>query len=728
MRHFIDTFLEPALWFAADWSLRWAALLAVVALMLWIARPRRAAVRQLILLAALAAGLLVPFAPRWGDGWQWDQQQEPSPSPPPSVAPSFPGSAWERPDREALPRALPQQSATPREDPRQRQNARQSLASRAFPGGAWEREEREESFGRRQLIVLTLVSCWSFIVLCLLVRRPSGWFVLRRLRRESVEPTGPTADLFAACRAELGMRNKVRLAAHARVRSPVLFGFLRPMILLPSDWPQRAIETQRAGLLHELAHVRRRDHLLAPLLEIVRIAFFFHPLVRWLLARLEYERELLCDEMVIRHGIDPRDYARLLLEFARASGRLAWPAVSLPMSRRRTVKGRIDHLLEEDMERWIRPLPMRWTIVLGCGLLALTLALASYRVWAEEKEKPKNEPLSKEKAATVEDKKKPAEGLRREELRYAGKDFNQWRHDLLTELKGSVRVDGMRAFAAFGANGYAPEATQAILDIVRGYDTTNEDPKDDDGAVVHAAFRAIEKIGAEAVPALTAAVKNGNRNVRRFAIKLLGWLGTDARSALPAILQAMKDDDPETQLRAINAVYSIDLHAKDVVMALRDVLKGKNDTNRLHAIGALQQIGEDARPAIPGLIALLNDKSEQVRGGALSALRATGGGKEVVVPVSRFLRDKNHNMRQQAYGILQDMGADAKEAVPALIAVLKDPAEDIFTELTLNTLRSIGPGAKEAIPILNELLRENNNLPRKGIVDALKAINPDGNR
>lgn len=32
MRQFIDTFLEPALWFAADWSLRWAVLLAIVAL------------------------------------------------------------------------------------------------------------------------------------------------------------------------------------------------------------------------------------------------------------------------------------------------------------------------------------------------------------------------------------------------------------------------------------------------------------------------------------------------------------------------------------------------------------------------------------------------------------------------------------------------------------------------------------------------------------------------
>jgi hypothetical protein len=79
--------LEPALWFAADWSLRWAALLAVVAFILWIFRPRRAAIRQVFLLVALIAGLLVPFAPRWGSGWERHQLPEPESSS------SFPRSA-----------------------------------------------------------------------------------------------------------------------------------------------------------------------------------------------------------------------------------------------------------------------------------------------------------------------------------------------------------------------------------------------------------------------------------------------------------------------------------------------------------------------------------------------------------------------------------------------------------------------------------------------------------
>ncbi|HTU90752.1 MAG TPA: M56 family metallopeptidase [Gemmataceae bacterium] len=499
MRHFIDTFLEPALWFAADWSLRWAVLLSVVALMLWIFRPRRAAIRQLFLLVALIAGLLAPFAPRWGDGWERTREHlEQSSSPSPSAPSSFPSGAWERTSGSSASR------------PTRQPDAKQSFAtvrSQAELGN--EREAPIEPLGSRRLIVLALASCWAVAVMFLLIRRLCGWLFLRRLRRESVEAAGAMADLFAACRLELRVRSAVRLAMHPQVRSPILLGGWRLRIIVPPDWPQRSVDSQRAGLLHELAHVRRRDHLLSPLLEIVRIAFFFHPLVRWLLTRLEHERELLCDEMVVRLGIDRRDYARLLLEFARSSGRLAWPAVSLPMSRRRTVKGRIYHLLEEDMERWIRPLPARWAVVLGAGLLALSLGLASYRAWAEETEKTET-PTKKEKQEPAADK--PAEpSIKRDDLRYGGKDFNQWRRDLLTELKGSIRVDGIRAFAAFGANGYGHEATQAILEIMRGYEMMPSKQSDDDAAVVKAGYHAVAKIGEAALPALARAVEGKNR-------------------------------------------------------------------------------------------------------------------------------------------------------------------------------------------------------------------------
>ncbi|HEY7427846.1 MAG TPA: M56 family metallopeptidase, partial [Gemmataceae bacterium] len=274
MTRFIDGLLEPSLWFVAEWSLRWAVLIGVAALMMLVFRPRRAATRQLMCWVALLGGLLLPILPRWGGGWHLAPKDTAAP---PHVS-SFPSSAWERTSGSSASRP--------------NSNKTRSGASRpAFPSGAWERERTtspppREALDKRRLAVLSLALCWALGVFVLLVRRLAGVWFLGRLRRGAADMQGSAAETFATCRAELGVGGTVYLMTHPRVRSPVLLGSFRPAILVPPDWSQVSLDVQRAALLHELAHVRRRDHWLAPLLETVRVAFFFHPLVRWLLGRL----------------------------------------------------------------------------------------------------------------------------------------------------------------------------------------------------------------------------------------------------------------------------------------------------------------------------------------------------------------------------------------------------------------------------------------------------------
>jgi HEAT repeat protein/beta-lactamase regulating signal transducer with metallopeptidase domain len=718
MSHLIDTILEPALWFAVDWSLRWAALLTVVALLLWIFRPRRAVIRESVLKAALLAGLLIPLSPRWGDGWQWHQLSTPS------LLPSFPRSEWERTPGRSASRPVQEQGATQSVAPVRSYAERGNEVN--LPRREHQSSQTSEILGSRRLLVLSLTSCWSLMVTYQLMRCLGGWFYLRRLRHESVKATGPTADLFVACRAELRTRNPVRLAVHPQVRSPILVGCLRPCVLVPPDWPQRSIESQRAGLLHELAHIRRGDHLLVPLLEIVRIAFFFHPLVRWLFARLEREREWLCDEMVVRLGIDRREYARQLLEFARSSGRLAWSGLSLPMSRRRTVRGRIYHLLEDDMERWIGPLPARWAVALGLGLLAVSLGMASYRVWAEEKEKAA---APEKKIEQQPAPKKPAEpAIKREDLRYADKDFYQWRRELLTELKPSIRADGMKAFAAFGVNGYGQEATQAILEMMLSYDPAIENTTEEEAPVVNAAFKAIQKIGAAGVPTLVPAVKEENRNVRRFAIDALRRLRGDAHPALPKLIQAFKSEDLRTRQLAIQATGFIGQSSKELVAALTEELKAQDASIRYAAVVALGSLDESAQAAIPALLKVLSNENSQMQIYAMQTLRVIGARAKAVPAVSRLLRDEDQNVRHHARRYLQHLKPDeGKEAVPTLIEALKS---DSGTELweAEEILGGMGPAAKDAIPALTQLLQSDDGRTRERALNALKAIRLENKR
>jgi TonB family protein len=109
-----------------------------------------------------------------------------------------------------------------------------------------------------------------------------------------------------------------RIAETDAVATPMTLGVFRPWILLPREHRIWDPELLRAVLLHELAHVRRRDCLVQWLPNIVCAVHWFNPLA-WL-ARSEMlcESERACDDAVIRSGIGGSAFARDLIEIAQS--------------------------------------------------------------------------------------------------------------------------------------------------------------------------------------------------------------------------------------------------------------------------------------------------------------------------------------------------------------------------------------------------------------------------
>ena len=99
---------------------------------------------------------------------------------------------------------------------------------------------------------------------------------------------------------------------------PGVFGIYQPVLLIPEGIATRlSAEQFRAILTHELCHVRRRDNLAAAFHMLIEAAFWFHPLVWWIGARLVEERERACDEEVLRQGGDPVIYASGILNVCK---------------------------------------------------------------------------------------------------------------------------------------------------------------------------------------------------------------------------------------------------------------------------------------------------------------------------------------------------------------------------------------------------------------------------
>ena len=99
---------------------------------------------------------------------------------------------------------------------------------------------------------------------------------------------------------------------------PGLVGIVRPVILLPQGITEDLSDAEMDAILaHEICHVTRRDNLAAASHMLVETLFWFHPLVWWLGARLNAERERACDEGVLGSGKAPQVYAESILKVCR---------------------------------------------------------------------------------------------------------------------------------------------------------------------------------------------------------------------------------------------------------------------------------------------------------------------------------------------------------------------------------------------------------------------------
>ena len=199
---------------------------------------------------------------------------------------------------------------------------------------------------------LAFIALYALGVLIALMRPVLGLWGIRQLSRISVPLTDHSVQtLTADCAAALRLPRLPELR-QAAVPVPMTWGSRRPTILLPQEaenWPQDRL---RAVLLHEMAHIRRQDWLGHRLADVTCALYWFHPLV-WLAARrLRAESEAACDDLVLASGIPAPDYARHLLEIARALPPISsFPQTAIAMSQTSQVESRLKMILDKTRNR-----------------------------------------------------------------------------------------------------------------------------------------------------------------------------------------------------------------------------------------------------------------------------------------------------------------------------------------------------------------------------------------
>lgn len=161
-----------------------------------------------------------------------------------------------------------------------------------------------------------LMGVWAaFSALRLLQLAVSAW-QLRALARRSV----PITVEGVVARVLQTSRRRVLLCVSAEVDRPSAVGFFRARILLPDGLRERLSESELEHIvLHELEHLRRRDDWTNLLQQLALALLPLHPVVLWLDRRLCLERELACDDGVLRATEARKSYAACLTSLAEQS-------------------------------------------------------------------------------------------------------------------------------------------------------------------------------------------------------------------------------------------------------------------------------------------------------------------------------------------------------------------------------------------------------------------------
>jgi beta-lactamase regulating signal transducer with metallopeptidase domain len=196
-----------------------------------------------------------------------------------------------------------------------------------------------------------LVGFYFAILLFRLYRILTAW----RMARQLVMDARPTAlpSEWSAVFEESGRRLGAKLPQlreSGDVRSPVIVGVMKPVLLLPDDFDNHSQNEVQAALYHELAHVRRHDYLSNIVCQLAALPVAWHPLTYGVQQRIRRTREMVCDAIAARAMQSEIGYAKCLLAIAgRTLGQhdLADAAQAIGLFGDNVLEERIMRLMQE---------------------------------------------------------------------------------------------------------------------------------------------------------------------------------------------------------------------------------------------------------------------------------------------------------------------------------------------------------------------------------------------
>jgi HEAT repeat protein/beta-lactamase regulating signal transducer with metallopeptidase domain len=568
------------------------------------------------------------------------------------------------------------------------------------------------------------------------------------------------------CR-RLGIQQLPSVLTSPAVSVPVAVGLQRPKILIPAAIRNHLDESQwRHILIHETAHIQRRDHLFVLLQALIAAFLWVNPLIHLLNRRLIQAREEVCDNYVVALT-DARAYGTTLLELAKLippAGRLAlYPGL---LGIRWRLQDRISGLLDPRRKTMTRTTTCTAATVLGLHLFLIAMLAAVGAEPASDSgitgaDRSNDQAEADSSAATrwqdVAESIAEADRERqmRRELRWHLQlDF---RREPLTHVAEFLQdyfnipfrlgeVDGQTRVTVHGEEadlgdclkpvglGFVVDGRTLVLEPLRRVDLRDlgetkpvshwvEALSDEDPTTRRQAAEILSLLAKrpkEFVPTIVEALKDEDAVVRRWTARTLGNQGRDAAGCTPGLLMAVNDANAQVRLEVVRALGRVDDVA--AAPALATALKDDDAKVRQGALEVLLSIGCDLPVVRESLLEIVQDRGRglQIRAKAARALVMSGSqGQSSLLDI---WKKQDSHLRQYAIRATRTAGPPA---LPFFLRLLDMEIEEAERREAFDSLGELGPVARSAAPALIEAMDHPVVGMRRAAAAALAKIDPE---
>jgi beta-lactamase regulating signal transducer with metallopeptidase domain len=219
-----------------------------------------------------------------------------------------------------------------------------------------------------------LLGLYGFIVFVLAGRLGISYLRLRWMKRKAFPPPPEVGKRFAAWCSLCRTSRPVRIMLSAKAKSPMAVGFSKPAVIIPEALLLKLTgeELDHVGI-HELAHLRRKDDWTNLAQQIIQALYFFNPAILWISRKLDFEREVACDDWVLTLTGHAKPYARSLTKVLEATSWRRGPVLaSGAVFRKQQIIRRIEMMLDGSRDSRPNVSHVTLVVILMCILGAFS--------------------------------------------------------------------------------------------------------------------------------------------------------------------------------------------------------------------------------------------------------------------------------------------------------------------------------------------------------------------